>query len=69
MSKRKIKYKKPASSRLPSFSQMCAELGYEEGEVPLVETYSLDGVDRSQFNSQEELVKYLVAREEKKKKR
>ena len=55
---------------LPSYSQLCAELGYEEGEGPLVETYALDaGVDRSQFNSQEELVKYLVAQEEKKKKR
>ena len=70
MSKRKIKYKKPASRMLPSYSQLCAELGYEEGEGPLVETYALDaGVDRSQFNSQEELVKYLVAQEEKKKKR
>ena len=35
-----------------------------------VEAYSLDdGVDRSQFKSQEELVKYLIAQEEKKKKR
>ena len=62
------KNKKPAGG-LSSFSQMCAEQGYGEGEVPLVETYSLDGVDRSQFNSQEELVKYLVEREKKKKKR
>ena len=62
------KNKKPAG-RPPSSGQMSAERGYGEGEVPLVETYSLDGVDRSQFNSQEELVKYLVEREKKKKKR
>ena len=63
------KNKKPAG-RLPSFSQMCAERGYGEGEVPRAEAYSLDdGVDRSQFKSQEDLVKYLIAQEEKKKKR
>ena len=67
MSKPKIRLQ-PAR-RLPSCSEVCAELGYEEGQFLLVETYSLDGVDRSQFNSQEELVKYLVEREKKKKKR
>ena len=67
MRKRKIKYKKPAIEQ-PSFIQACAEMG-EGGEVPRVEAYALDdGVDASQFKSQEELVKYLIAQEDKKKK-
>ena len=61
---------KKSAGRLSSSGQMCAEQGSGEGEVPRVEAYSLDdGVDPSQFKSQEELVKYLIAQEEKKKKR
>ena len=68
MKKRKIRLQ-PAR-KPPSYSQLCAELGYEEGEGPLVETYALDaGVDRSQFKSLEELGKYLFEQEAKKKKR
>ena len=68
MSEKTVKTEKPTSRKRPII-EACAEMG-EGDEVPLVETYSLDaGVDPGQFNSPEELGKYLVEQEEKKKRR